>query len=161
MSMTCSRCGSDVPDDGQSEVTCPKCGAPQPNPAWTRPYAQAGTPTLESRKSDQGSLSAGKKYALVIVNGAEPGRVVPLEKPRVVIGRADCDLVLSDPELSRQHALVAINGMNARLEDLGSTNGTFVDDKRIQAVELRDRSEFRIGSHELVFVMRDRDEDNV
>lgn len=160
MSMTCTRCGGEVPDDGRSEVTCPKCGAPQPNPAWTRPFSQAATPTLESNKSDQGSLSTGKQYALVIVNGEERGRVVPLDKPRVVIGRADCDLVLGDPELSRQHALVAINGMNARLEDLGSTNGTFVDGKRIQAVELSDRSEFRVGSHELVFVMRDRDELN-
>lgn len=159
--MACSRCGSDVPEDGRGEVTCPQCGAPQPNPAWTRPFLQAATPTLESAKSDQGALSDGKKYALVILNGDEPGRVVPLEKPRNVIGRADCDIVLSDPELSRQHALVAINGMNARLEDLGSTNGTFVDGERIQASELTDRSEFRIGSHELVFIMRDRDENSL
>ena len=93
----------------------------------------------------------------MVVNGAEPGRVVPLAKPRVVIGRADCDLVLSDPELSRQHALIAINGTNARLEDLGSTNGTFVDNKRIETADLVDRSEFRIGSHELVFVIRDEE----
>lgn len=158
--MTCTRCSGDVPEDGVGEVTCPKCGALQPNPAWTRPFVQPGAPTLESRKSDQGSLSGEKKYALVILNGEEPGRVVPLEKPRVVIGRADCDIVLSDPELSRQHVLIAINGMNARLEDLGSTNGTFVDGKRIQVSELTDRSEFRIGSHELVFVMRDRDENS-
>lgn len=155
MPITCARCGGDVPEKDQADVTCPQCGAPQPNPAWTRPFAQAVTPTLESRGSDQGSLAPGKKYAIVIVNGADPGRVVPVEKPRVVIGRADCDLVLSDPELSRQHALIAINGVNARLEDLDSTNGTFVDDKRIQTADLVDRSEFRIGSHELVFVIRD------
>ena len=41
--------------------------------------------------------------------------------------------------------------------DLGSTNGTFVDEERIQTEELLDRFEFRIGSHELVFVMRDVD----
>ena len=88
----------------------------------------------------------------------DPGRVVPIAKPRVVMGRAECDLVLSDPQLSRQHALIAINGTSARLEDLGSTNGTFVDEKRIQTAELVDRSEFRIGSHELVFVMRDEED---
>ncbi len=156
MSRTCARCGSDIPEGG-AEVTCAHCGAPQPNPAWTTPYDQAGTPTLDSRSSDQGSLAQGKKYAIVILKGEDPGRVVPLAKPRVVIGRADCDVVLKDPELSRQHALIAINGTSARLEDLGSTNGTFVDEERLQTAELVDRSEFRIGSHELVFVMRDED----
>lgn len=158
MPMTCARCGSQVPENGQGEVTCPRCGAPQPNPAWTRPYSQAATPTLESRSSDTGSLAPGKKYAIVILNGEDPGRVVPIAKPRVVMGRAECDVVLSDPQLSRQHALIAINGTSARLEDLGSTNGTFVDEKRIQTAELVDRSEFRIGSHELVFVMRDEED---
>lgn len=153
--MTCARCGSDVSENGRGYVTCAQCGAPQPNAAWTMPYSQAGTPTLESRKSDQGSLAQGKKYALVLLNGDEPGKIVAIEKPRVVIGRADCDVVLSDPELSRQHALIAINGTSALLEDLGSTNGTFVDEEQIQTAELVDRSEFRIGSHELVFVMRD------
>jgi len=157
MSRTCARCGSDVPENGRADVSCSRCGAPQPNPAWTRPYEQADTPTLESRRSDQGSLAPGKKYAIVILNGEDPGQVVPLSKPRVVIGRADCDVVLKDPELSRQHALIAINGASARLQDLGSTNGTFVDEERIQTTELVDRSEFRIGSHELVFVMRDED----
>jgi len=33
---------------------------------------------------------------------------------------ADCDIVLKDPELSRQHALIAVNGASARLQDLGS-----------------------------------------
>jgi pSer/pThr/pTyr-binding forkhead associated (FHA) protein len=47
--------------------------------------------------------------------------------------------------------------MNARLEDLGSTNGTFVDGERVESAELSDRSEFRIGFHEFVFVMRDQD----
>jgi len=156
MSRKCARCGSDIPQ-GEAAVTCPQCGAPQPHPAWTTPYDQAGIPTLESRSSDQGSLAPGKKYAIVILNDEDPGRIVPLTKPRVVIGRADCDVVLKDPELSRQHALIAINGTSARLEDLGSTNGTFVDEERIQTAELLDRSEFRIGSHELVFVMRDED----
>ena len=156
--MTCARCGGNVPEDDRGEVTCPRCGAPQPHPAWTRPYEQAATPTLESRSSDQGSLAPGKKYAIVILNGEDPGRVVPITKSRVVMGRAECDVVLSDPQLSRQHALIAINGTSARLEDLGSANGTFVDEKRIQTAELVDRSEFRIGSHELVFVMRDEED---
>ena len=74
-----------------------------------------------------------------------------------MIGRSDCDIVINNGELSTQHVLVAINGTSARLEDLDSTNGTYVDEKPIETHELTDKSEFRIGSHELLFVMRDQD----
>lgn len=152
----CARCGVELPEAGS---TCPRCGAPRPDPAWTRPLGGAVAPTLESSRGPGGTLTAGKKYALVVVAGADGavGRVIPIEKPRVTIGRMDCDIVLDDPQLSRQHALVTVQGVGARLEDLGSTNGTFVDEERIERVELSDRSEFRIGMHLLVFVVRDED----
>ena len=125
MADTCARCGRAIAA-GEKSVTCSRCGATQPNPAWTTPFSEANVPTLESTSSSGGSLSENKKYAIVILNGEDPGRVVPIEKPRVVIGRSDCDIVINDAELSRQHVLVAINGTSARIEDLGSTNGTKV-----------------------------------
>jgi pSer/pThr/pTyr-binding forkhead associated (FHA) protein len=157
MPLACSRCGHEL--SGSTQNTCPRCGAPRPDPAWTQPFSQAAVATMQSRAVNAGTLSGDKKYAIVIVNGGEPGRVIPIEKARITIGRADCDIVLDDPQLSRQHALVAINGTSARLEDLGSTNGTFVDEKRIEQIELEDRMEFRIGSHELVFVVTEREDD--
>ena len=157
MPLACSRCGHEL--GGSTQTTCPRCGAPKPDPAWTQPFTQAGVATTESRAVTAGSLPGDKNYAIVVVNGEEPGRVIAIEKPRVTIGRADCDVVLNDPQLSRQHALIAISGTSARLEDLESTNGTFVEEKRIEQVELEDRTEFRIGSHELVFVMTDRADD--
>lgn len=121
------------------------------------PVAPSGISTLESSRGEGGGLAPGKKYALVVVQGRSPGQVIPLEKPRVILGRAHCDVILEDPELSRQHALIAINGTSVRLEDLKSTNGTFVGGERVEQADLSDRSEFRIGGHELVFVMRDDD----
>jgi FHA domain len=154
----CSRCGGDVPKGpGGAAVTCPHCGATQPDPSWTLPFTPAGISTLESSRGESGGLAPGKKYALVVVSGRSPGQVIAIDKPRVILGRAHCDIVLEDPELSRQHALIAINGTNVRLEDLNSTNGTFVGGERVAQVDLSDRSEFRIGGHELVFVMRDED----
>jgi len=94
---------------------------------------------------------------LVLLSEGGPEQEYELGKSRITLGRADCDVSLKDPELSRQHALISIHGMNARLEDLGSTNGTFVDGERVESAELSDRSEFRIGFHEFVFVMRDQD----
>jgi len=150
---SCPRCGYELTGPGQA---CSRCGVALAGPAFTQPVAAAGA-TIQSKAVSGGGLAPGKKYALIIVQGEEPGRVIAIEKSRITLGRADCDVSLKDPELSRQHALISIHGMNARLEDLGSTNGTFVDGERIESAELSDRSEFRIGFHEFVFVMRDQD----
>ncbi len=149
----CNRCGHEL--IGTAHF-CSRCGAPQAEASWTQPMEAAGA-TIQSKAVSSGGLAPGKKYALIMVQGEDPGRVIPIEKSRLTLGRADCDISLKDPELSRQHALISIHGMNARLEDLGSTNGTFVDGERIESAELSDRSEFRIGFHEFVFVMRDQD----
>jgi S-DNA-T family DNA segregation ATPase FtsK/SpoIIIE len=150
---SCSRCGYEL--EGRGDF-CSRCGAQRSGLSRTQPLEVAGA-TIQSKAVSGGGLAPGKKYALIIVQGEEPGRVIPIEKSRITLGRADCDVSLKDPELSRQHALISIHGMNARLEDLGSTNGTFVDGERVDNAELSDRSEFRIGFHEFVFVMRDQD----
>jgi pSer/pThr/pTyr-binding forkhead associated (FHA) protein len=162
MAVPCFRCGEFLPEGPETgSAACPRCGSPRPDPARTQPFsAAAAQQTIESRAVTGGTLASGKRYALVLVDGALPGQVIPIEKPRVTLGRAGCDVVLDDPELSRQHALISINGSSARLEDLGSTNGTFVDEERIEHAELDDRSEFRIGSHHIVFVVRDEAADN-
>lgn len=69
---------------------------------------------------------------LEIIEGPGAGRQVQLERP-VVIGRAaDSDFVLQDGEVSRQHAKVspAADG-SAVVEDLGSANGTFVNQNEL------------------------------
>jgi hypothetical protein len=52
----------------------------------------------------------------------------------VVIGREGCDVVLADPEVSRRHAALRMTGEGPAVEDLGSTNGTFVNGVRIAGV---------------------------
>jgi hypothetical protein len=160
MAVQCVRCGESLPDGfDRGSAACPRCGASSSDPNRTQPFSSDAQPTLASRAVTGGSLASGKRYALVLVDGALPGQVIPIEKARVTLGRAGCDVILDDPELSRQHALISINGTTARLEDLGSTNGTFVDEERIEHAELDDRSEFRIGSHHIVFVVRDESAD--
>jgi pSer/pThr/pTyr-binding forkhead associated (FHA) protein len=128
-------------------------------PAMTMPPdVQQAVPTVSAAEASSGTLSDDKKYALIVLSGKEPGKIFPIVKARVTIGRTGCDIVLDDGELSRQHALIAINGTSARLQDLDSTNGTYVGEDRIQQVDLEDRSEFRVGNHQLLFVMTDRNE---
>ena len=63
------------------------------------------------------------------------------------LGRDDCDVVLSDPEVSRRHAVVAEGPDGFTIEDLGSTNGTWVNGERIERRErLRAGDELRFGN---------------
>jgi hypothetical protein len=67
----------------------------------------------------------------VVKTGPETGRRVELGV-EVVIGRQDADLVLEDPEVSRRHAVLRRSGESVVIEDLDSTNGTFVKGERIR-----------------------------
>jgi pSer/pThr/pTyr-binding forkhead associated (FHA) protein len=67
---------------------------------------------------------------LRVVSGPAAGRTVDIEE-EIVIGREDTDLEIDDPELSRRHAVVRRFANRLQVEDLGSTNGTFVDGTRI------------------------------
>jgi hypothetical protein len=70
-----------------------------------------------------------------------------------VIGRDPAaDVTIDAPIVSRRHARIVIADGHARVEDLGSKNGTFVADQRVDAaVTLRDGDQIRVGDHTLVF----------
>jgi pSer/pThr/pTyr-binding forkhead associated (FHA) protein len=54
--------------------------------------------------------------------------------PGMTIGRVGCDIELNDPEVSRRHAAVRQVDAGLAVEDLGSTNGTFVNGRRIDGI---------------------------
>lgn len=74
----------------------------------------------------------GTLYQLTMSVGPNPGTVFTLEKAEIVIGRdAANDIVINDLEVSRKHAHLIAQQGGYLLEDLGSTNGTDVDDIRL------------------------------
>ena len=83
---------------------------------------------------------------VVVKSGSEAGRRLELGGA-VAIGRQDGDLVLEDPEVSRRHAVLRREGESIVVEDLDSTNGTFVNGERI-------RSPIPVGPGDLVRVGR-------
>lgn len=98
-------------------------------------------------------MPTDSKMSLAVIAGPESGRIFPLEKPRVVIGRQDADVSVEDPEVSRQHAAIEISGDDVVLVDLGSTNGTFVGEERIHDFALENQSEFTVGGSTLMLIV--------
>ena len=98
-----------------------------------------------------------EKLSLACIAGPEAGRIFEIGKARVVLGRAGVDILLNDPECSRSHAAIEISDDKVFLVDLGSTNGTYVADKRISQVELENRSEFDVGSSTLMLIRTRKD----
>ena len=68
---------------------------------------------------------------LRVVSGPNAGQTVDVEE-EIVIGREDTDLAIDDDELSRRHAVVRRHANRLQVEDLGSTNGTWVNAERIE-----------------------------
>jgi pSer/pThr/pTyr-binding forkhead associated (FHA) protein len=62
----------------------------------------------------------------------------------------NADLQIDDPAASALHCAVGITDNGVRLYDLDSVNGTYVDDVRVQVVDLEELSTFRVGSTEFV-----------
>jgi predicted component of type VI protein secretion system len=71
-------------------------------------------------------------YQLTMHSGPTPGKVFPLEKDELLIGRdMSSDIVVNDAGVSRRHAHLVVQDNGYVLEDLGSTNGTFVSGQRL------------------------------
>ncbi len=87
-----------------------------------------------------------KKYYILLLDEGAIVKRVPLGKGKLVIGRSDdADVVISSKDVSRRHAAISYDGTAVRIEDLGSTNGTFVNGDRIAKTELGMKDEIRIG----------------
>jgi pSer/pThr/pTyr-binding forkhead associated (FHA) protein len=85
------------------------------------------------------------------------GHEHPLRGEITTIGRAvECDIVITSKRVSREHARLVRDGRRVMLEDLNSTNGTFLNDEHIlEPMELRDGDVVSIG--DVKFTFRDPD----
>jgi pSer/pThr/pTyr-binding forkhead associated (FHA) protein len=92
------------------------------------------------------------KYVLRGVSGAVFSKVFPVSGP-VVIGRApECDISVQAEEISRRHALVKPVGDGLSVEDLGSSNGTYINNKRVQQGFLNAGDELRLDAVRFIVV---------
>jgi len=72
------------------------------------------------------------QFQLIMRSGPTPGAAFTLEGDQMTIGRdSSNEIVINDAEISRRHARLTFQGGKYVLEDLGSTNGTFVNGQRL------------------------------
>lgn len=83
---------------------------------------------------------------LVILSGCDRGKQFKLNQSSNIFGRnAEADIVIGDPKISRKHGLLKISTDGILLEDLQSTNGTFVAGERIQKYWLSMHDRILVG----------------
>jgi len=98
-------------------------------------------------------FGATREASLVIVYGTELGRRVPLTRAAFTIGRSSrCDLFVDQEAVSRRHAKIVHDGGAHTLHDLGSSNGTRVNDVRVTERVLVDGDRIQIGQTLLAFL---------
>ena len=91
---------------------------------------------------------------VVALNGHQRGQDYRLHTGKNSMGTAaDCDIVLTDPYLSSRHTIIRHDSVDGSfvILDLDSTNGTFVNDKRVAKDEIIDNDTIRLGRTELKF----------
>ncbi|HEU4324898.1 MAG TPA: FHA domain-containing protein [Roseiflexaceae bacterium] len=99
------------------------------------------------------SLTYRNPAAPALAQTAPARRSYPLD-PRdtqITIGREQCEIVLDNPQVSRRHALIEREAASHVLRDVGSTNGTFVNGKRITRHTLAAGDVIQIGAFKLVY----------
>ncbi len=90
---------------------------------------------------------------VVVIYGTELGRRVQLGSAPFEIGRSSTnDLFIDQESISRHHARISFDGNAYWIADLGSTNGTYVNDELVREQRLRDGDQVRIGRSILKFM---------
>lgn len=98
--------------------------------------------TLSVHSTDNASL---EPY-LVLLSGKHTGKQFKLFRPKNVFGRGnDADIVIADPKISRRHGAFIVKAGVVIIEDYGSTNGTYIDERRIDKEKITFLSRIRAG----------------
>ncbi len=127
---------------GQGEYACEATlaeGPPTPGPMPSQPAARR-------------TRTASGEPRLILIQNGKPARTFPLAKQRVIIGRlGESDIVLADPGVSRRHAEVRAEDGQYVISDLGSTNGTMVNESTIGERVLQEGDRITVGKTVLEF----------
>src|SRR6185369_14243129 len=89
--------------------------------------------------------AAGKRARLVVLAGSNVGEMYDLQGISIVGRGREADIRLNGDGVSRQHARITVGADSVELEDLGSTNGVFVNGDRITRCQLQPDDKIKLG----------------
>jgi hypothetical protein len=126
----------------------PAAGAPaeQPHPGATMIYKAPAPQATEAVSAEE--LGMEPEPAFLQWDGERR----EVDKQRLVLGRSrDCDVQITDPNISRRHAELRQEGAAYWIVDLDSTNGVEVNGKRVKRAKLQDGDRVTLGSTDVTF----------
>jgi len=99
-----------------------------------------------------GDAAADSRTLVLLAEGRELDRIL---KERFLIGRGKhCDLIINSGKVSREHAAITREGSDYFIEDLGSSNGTWHDKKRISRRQIQEGDDYFICAEKLSCTFR-------
>jgi pSer/pThr/pTyr-binding forkhead associated (FHA) protein len=105
---------------------------------------------------DAGRLAGLQGHALIVQRGPQTGKTWVLPVGTTDIGRhPQSAIFLDDVTVSRNHCRVTVQGDRVTLEDAGSTNGTYVNDRRVDRADLNPGDRLLVGKFHLVVARGD------
>jgi len=111
--------------------------------------ATVAAPARPAAVDDSGATRlrmALPKYVLRGVSGAAFGKTFPIYQQMVIGRQQDCEISIPSEEISRRHASVKPTPDGLMVEDMGSSNGTFINGKRVQSGLLKPGEELRLDA---------------
>lgn len=155
--MFCSHCGESIAADANF---CSSCGTPVRREADANDTNATMSIDLSAAAGDGGladlpTLEDGTGL-FVVMRGPLSGSRFLLDNQTTTIGRhPEADILLDDVTVSRHHAEVRRGQGGLVLVDLGSLNGTYVGDHRVEEHHLTMGDQLQIGRFKLLFVSPD------
>jgi type III secretion system (T3SS) inner membrane Yop/YscD-like protein len=171
MEILCPACNikmelaTDPQGAGRRRFLCPRCEGEYVEPP---PHGAAGTvrgapapaadPSSSSPPTVPGFTAAGVpgaewqvpeelQFSLRVLEGTEAGKVFPVTRSRITVGREEGDILLGDPLVSRKHAAFEVFGCHhIVVKDLASTNGTYLNGRLIAYSKLNNGDQIKVGS---------------
>jgi FHA domain-containing protein len=142
--------GAGSPRAEGSVAAAPAPGLPPRPPLPPLPTARRGSTDTGAQEPPVTGWAGQRVAHVLVVDG--PGTKHVLEPGSNVLGRGtEADIRLPDTGVSRKHADVQLHGGTVTVQDLGSTNGTLVNGRRVNRQDLADGDVIRIGHSVLVY----------
>ena len=147
----CPSCGNRVSGDS---AACASCGTSLVDPDRTQVLSRVGRePVFGGNSGGADTTVRAGTAALMVRSGPQAGTRFSLEGSVTRLGRhPDSDISLDDISVSRRHAEIRRDSDEYVVRDVGSLNGTYVNQKRVDSVVLQQGDEILIGRFRLLFV---------